>query len=228
MTNAVVAPAVSAPIPTLQEALTVLLGFVSNHADKGNVAAQGMVKFANAALAADANSAARPVIVVIEMDGGLVNVVEASHAVDVYILDADTEGGDEANIAEIDGNDFYVGGHGVTAEEAKGLNDAKFNETVAQIDAHFNVVEANLEWVWPDEDSNSTAVTVDKRTGVVTILNRDELDADYDDGSVRQRIMFDDGDDVFEVEPIGEGEWRILPHLLADFVVAADAIEQAD
>lgn len=67
-------------------------------------------------------------------------------------------------------------------------------------------------------------MTVDKRTGVVTILNREELDKDYDDGSVRQRIMLDDGADVYEVEPIGDGEWRILPRLLADFVEAADAI----
>ena len=37
-------------------------------------------------------------------------------------------------------------------------------------DSSVHTVAAKLEWVWPDKDSNSTVITVDKCTGVVTIL----------------------------------------------------------
>ena len=142
MTNAV--SAVSDQNPTLHDALTVLLGFVSSHADRGSNVAKGMVDFANAALAADKERTNSPVVVVIGMESGLINFVESSHPVQVYIMDGDTEGGDESNIAEINGQDFYLSSQSISADEAKGTNDAGFNATIKQIDSHINSVEANL------------------------------------------------------------------------------------
>lgn len=212
-------PTVNHSVPTIKEALGILLGFVENHADKGNDAALGMVKLANSALKAEAS---RPIpVVVIEVSGGVVNVVNATHAVNVYVLDEDTEGGDESEIAVIDGSEVYLSAYGVAPDEAL-EGDAKFASTLSQIDAHYNSVEAKLEWVYPDEDSDSTDVLVDIRTGVVTILDRSELAEDYDHASVRRRVVLEDmGSDVFEVRPVEGGGWRIAPSLLANFVAAS-------
>ena len=142
MTNAVSVPAVSDPNPTLHDALTVLLGFVSSHADRGSDVAKGMVDFANAALAAEDERASSPVFVVVEMESGLINSVKSSHPVGVYIMDGDTEGGDKSNIMEIDGQDFYLSNQSVSADEAKGANDAAFNATVEQIELHLKTPSA--------------------------------------------------------------------------------------
>lgn len=46
--------------------------------------------------------------VVVEMDGSAIHCVRSSSPVEVIILDADIEGGDEENIHEVDGEDRYV------------------------------------------------------------------------------------------------------------------------
>lgn len=47
-------------------------------------------------------------VVVIEINGGVVNTVSATHPVRVIILDQDVEGGVPDNIQEINGEDVYI------------------------------------------------------------------------------------------------------------------------
>ena len=46
--------------------------------------------------------------VVVEMDGGAIHCVRSSDALEVILLDADTEGGDEAGVHSVCGEEVYV------------------------------------------------------------------------------------------------------------------------
>lgn len=45
---------------------------------------------------------------VLEVDGGVINSVRSTIPMRVVVLDADTEGGDDENIAQVNGEDVYV------------------------------------------------------------------------------------------------------------------------
>lgn len=70
-------------------------------------------------------------VVVVEMDGGLINVVRSSVPVRVILLDADTEGGDKSVIAEIEGEAVYMHDFSVSREE---IEPARCIDTARQVD----------------------------------------------------------------------------------------------
>ena len=205
-------------LATLPEALKILMGFVQNHADKGNDTAIAMVKLAKQALRSHrAIAGKQETIVVLEMSGGLVNVVRANAPATVVMLDQDTEGGDLSQIADIDGDEVYISMHGSNAQEAK-KESAGVRKTMAQVERFLQMVPVEFEWLYPDADSNSTPALVDPETGIVKILDEDALSEDYDDVSVDQRLVYED--DLFDVAPTSNGGWQIVKSRRADFAQA--------
>ncbi len=68
-------------------------------------------------------------LIVVELDGGTINCVTANCAARVIFLDTDTEGGDEDQITEIDGTDFYV------SEPLVEIDAEDVADTARQVDA---------------------------------------------------------------------------------------------
>lgn len=56
-------------------------------------------------------------VIVIQINGGLVNAVLATQPVRVVILDEDTEGGEDERIATVDGQDVYVHDYLITNDD---------------------------------------------------------------------------------------------------------------
>lgn len=57
--------------------------------------------------------------VVVEMEGGIITVVDSNVPVTVTFLDADTEGGDKESIATVGDSQFYVSVHAVAAGQCR-------------------------------------------------------------------------------------------------------------
>ena len=70
----------------------------------------------------------QPTRLVLEVEGGLFNVMSATDPVDILILDGDTEGGDEENIKEINGAEFY------TSRASADVDKAYVNSSFKQSD----------------------------------------------------------------------------------------------
>ena len=54
------------------------------------------------------NDSEKTLTIVIQMNGGVINCVNADAPVRVIILDEDTEGGEEERIMEVNGSEAYV------------------------------------------------------------------------------------------------------------------------
>ena len=70
-----------------------------------------------------------PPTVVIEIEGGLINLVYADKPVRVIILDADTEGGDDENIVEVFDTEFYLHDH-----DPCEISETYVREVIAQLE----------------------------------------------------------------------------------------------
>jgi len=73
--------------------------------------------------------------VVLSINGGVVHEARATTETRVIVLDEDTEGGDEENIAEIENEERYV--HDLSAEVAA------LDALIAQVDEHNKALDAD-------------------------------------------------------------------------------------
>lgn len=73
--------------------------------------------------------------VVLSINGGVVHGARATTETRVIVLDEDTEGGDEENIAEIEDEERYV--HDLSAEVAD------LDELIAQVDEHNKALDTD-------------------------------------------------------------------------------------
>lgn len=70
--------------------------------------------------------------IVLEVSGGLIRCIRSDAPVHIVILDDDTEGGDPAQIKEVDGEDVYVAEYLITEETEPGMDgiDPEYVENV--------------------------------------------------------------------------------------------------
>lgn len=124
----------------------------------------------------------RPVNVVLEINGGVINCVRSDAPVRVVLLDEDTEGGDQDRIADINGSEVYVHDYLLTAEAEPGMfgiDPAFVNDTMAQVDDVFGDEDCVMlaavltdtdpdDWEIVEEDGQRTVLAhVDGRRATV-------------------------------------------------------------